>query len=127
MKSLFVFVLCTCAITSTYATDIEVLLTQGLGVLPDNPEVQMLTVEYAPGEYSTPHRHNAYTYVYVLEGVVEMQVSQGPLVRLTAGDTFYELPEDTHMVSRNASDESSAKFLVFFIKSADAPATVPIE
>jgi quercetin dioxygenase-like cupin family protein len=33
----------------------------------------MLTVEYAPGASSSKHRHNANTFVYVLEGSIVMQ------------------------------------------------------
>ena len=38
--------------------------------LPDfaGKEVTMSTVEYPPGGTSAPHRHDAHTFVYVLEG-----------------------------------------------------------
>ena len=85
----------------------------------------MLTVEYPPGVASPSHRHNANTFVYVLEGVVEMQVAGGPLLKLKAGDTFYESPSDIHSVSRNASATEPAKILVFFVKDQGAPGTVP--
>lgn len=88
-------------------------------------EGTMVTVEYPPGVASAPHRHNANTFVYVLEGSVVMQVAGGPEVTLTAGQTFYESPADVHTVSRNASDVKPAKILVFFVKDAGAPATVP--
>src|SRR5262252_7519715 len=79
------------------------LLTQSLPNI-EGKEVTMLTVEYAPGGSSNPHRHNANTFVYVLEGSVVMQVAGGPLLTLTAGQTFYESPSDVHTVSRNASN-----------------------
>jgi len=93
--------------------------------LPDieGREVVMLEVEYAPGVASSSHRHNAHTFVYVLEGTVEMQVAGGELKRLVAGQTFYESPSEIHSVSRNASDTEPAKILVFFIKMKGAPAT----
>jgi quercetin dioxygenase-like cupin family protein len=96
--------------------------------LPDiaGKEGAMLTVEYAPGASSAPHRHNANTFVYVLEGSVVMQVAGGEAVTLTAGQTFYESPTDVHSVSRNASATQPAKILVFFVKDAGAPATVPV-
>ncbi len=55
-----------------------------------------------------------------------MQVEGGELVRLVAGDTFYESPEDIHLVSRNASEESDAAFLVIFIKSQGAKTVIPL-
>ena len=85
----------------------------------------MLTVEYAPGASSTPHRHNAQTFVYVLRGSLVMQVKGGKEVTLGPGQTFYESPEDIHMVSRNASSTKPAKFLVFFVKEKGAPGSVP--
>jgi quercetin dioxygenase-like cupin family protein len=88
-------------------------------------EGTMVTVEYAPGASSAEHRHNAHTFVYVLEGAVVMQVKGGKEVTLGPGQTFYESPEDVHTVSRNASSTKPAKFLVFFVKRKGAPATVP--
>lgn len=88
-------------------------------------EGTMVTVEYAPGASSTEHRHNAYTFVYVLEGSVVMQVKGGKEVTLGPGQTFYESPDDIHTVSRNASSTKPARFLVFFVKEKGAPATVP--
>ena len=85
----------------------------------------MVVVEYPPGGSSAEHRHNAHTFVYVLEGSVVMQVKGGTQVTLGPGQTFYESPEDIHSVSRNASSTKPAKFLVFFVKSKGAPATVP--
>ena len=88
-------------------------------------EVKMLTVVYAPGASSAPHKHNAQTFVYVLEGSLVMQVKGGNEVTLGPGQTFYESPEDIHTVSRNASSTQPAKFLVFFVKDKGAPNSVP--
>ncbi len=95
--------------------------------LPDieGREAVVLEVVYPPGVASASHRHNAHTFVYVLEGTVEMQVAGGELLKLVAGQTFYETPNDIHSVSRNASDTEPAKILVVFIKQAGAPMTVP--
>jgi quercetin dioxygenase-like cupin family protein len=87
----------------------------------------MLTVEYAPGASSSKHRHNAHTFVYVLEGSVVMQVEGGEAVTLGPGQTFYESPDDIHSVSKNASDSHPAKFLVFFVKDKGAPPVVPVQ
>jgi quercetin dioxygenase-like cupin family protein len=100
------------------------LLTKPLAGI-DGKEGAMLTVEYPPGVASAPHRHNANTFVYVLEGTVVMQVAGGPELTLTAGQTFYESPSDVHTVSRNASDTLPAKILVMFVKDIGAPPTAP--
>ncbi len=97
--------------------------------LPENPgkEMLMITVEHAPGGSSPSHRHNAHAIVYVLEGSVVMQLKGGKEVTLTAGQTFYEGPNDVHVVDRNASSTKPAKFLVVLIKDKGAAALVPAE
>ena len=85
----------------------------------------MLVVEYPPGNSDPIHRHNAHGFIYVLEGSVVMQVKGGKQVTLTAGQTFYEGPDDVHVVGRNASRTRPAKLLVFFVKDKGAPVLVP--
>ena len=97
--------------------------------LTDNPgkEVLMISVEYPPGSSDPIHRHNAQAFVYVLEGSIVMQVRGGKEVTLTPGETFYEGPDDIHVVGRNASSTKPAKFVVFMIKDKGAPVVVPAE
>jgi quercetin dioxygenase-like cupin family protein len=85
----------------------------------------MITVEYPPGSTDPVHRHNAHGFIYVLEGSIVMQVRGGKEVTLTPGQTFYEGPEDVHVVGRNASKTKPAKFIVFFVKDKGAPVLVP--
>ena len=96
------------------------LLARDLIGMPGK-EVTMETVEYAPGAKSPPHRHHAQVFVYVLEGSVRMQVQGSPAVTLGPGGTFYESPDDLHVVSENASASQPAKFLVVMVKDK-APA-----
>ncbi len=97
--------------------------------LPDIPgkELLMIAVEYPPGSSDPVHRHNAQAFVYVLEGSVVMGVNGGKPVTLTAGQTFYEGPNDIHTVGRNASKTMPAKFLVFLLKDKDAPVLIPVK
>jgi len=90
-------------------------------------EVQILTVEYPPGGHDPVHRHNAHAFVYVLEGSIVMGVNGGKPVTLTAGQTFYEGPNDIHTVGHNASKTEPAKFVVFFLKDKDAPILIPVK
>jgi len=85
----------------------------------------MVTVEYPPGSSDPIHRHNAYGFIYVLEGSIVMQVRGGKETTLTPGQIFYEGPDDVHVVGRNASKTKPAKFVVFFVKNKDAPVLVP--
>jgi len=97
--------------------------------LPDFPgkEAEMITVVYPPGGTDPVHRHNAHAFVYVLEGSVVMQLKGGKETTLTPGQTFYEGPDDVHVVGRNASDTKPAKFVVLLIKNKGAPVLVPVK
>jgi len=100
------------------------LLSKDLTNLPGK-EGLMITVEYPPGGVDPIHRHNAHGFIYVLEGSIVMQVRGGKEVTLTPGQTFYEGPDDVHVVGRNASKTKPAKFVVFFVKDKGAPVLVP--
>jgi quercetin dioxygenase-like cupin family protein len=100
------------------------LLSKDLTDLPGK-EGLMILVEYPPGNSDAIHRHNAHALVYVLEGSIVMQVRGGKETTLTAGQTFYEGPNDVHVVGRNASQTKPAKFVVFFVKDKGAPVLVP--
>jgi quercetin dioxygenase-like cupin family protein len=100
------------------------LMSKDLKEFPGK-ELLMITVEHAPGGSSPIHRHNAHAMLYVLEGSVVQQVKGGKEVTLTPGQTFYEGPDDIHVVDRNASKTQPAKFVVFLIKDKGAPALIP--
>ncbi len=100
------------------------LFSKDLTDLPGKEGV-MFTVEYPPGSSDPIHRHNADAFVYVLEGSIVMQVRGGKEVTLTPGQTFYEGPDDVHVVGRNASQTKPAKFVVFLVKDKGAPILVP--
>ena len=90
-------------------------------------EMLMLSVEYPPGAVEHIHRHDAYAFVYVLEGSVVEQVRGGKEVTLTPGQTFYEGPNDVHIVGRNASTTKPAKFVVVLVKKKGVDAVLPAE
>ena len=102
------------------------LMSKDLANLPGK-EGLMITVEYPPGSSDPIHRHNAHAFVYVLEGSIIMQVKGGKEVTLTPGQTFYEGPDDIHIVGRNASNTKPAKFVVFLVKNKGAPVVAPVK
>jgi len=88
--------------------------------------VSIRRFERDPGTGSGPHRHpGSHTLGYVLEGVYEVKVDDGPLQRLGPGETFYEPPNALHAVSRNGSDTQPVRYLVIQISDPTKPATVP--
>ena len=102
------------------------LMTKELTGAPGK-EGAMITVEFPPGWVSAAHRHDAHTFVYVLEGSVVMGVQGGQEMTLGPGQTFYENPSDVHSVSRNASTTKPAKLLVFLVKEKDKPISTPVK
>src|SRR5215475_15116989 len=97
--------------------------------LADNPgkEGRMIEVTYPPGARDVVHHHDAHAFVYVLEGQIVMQLKGQPAVTLKAGQTFYEGPNDVHVVGRNASNTEPARFVVVLLKGKGAPLQTPVQ
>ena len=127
-SSRFLFVPAFLIAGALIAQDAQVtpLMSKDLADFPGK-EGLMITVVYPPGSSDPIHRHNAHAFVYVLEGSIVMQVKGGKEVTLTPGQSFYEGPDDIHVVGRNASTTKPAKFVVFLVKNKDAPVLVPVK
>ena len=125
---ILMLVLASLAIDTAIAEEAKVtpLLSKELKESPGK-EGMMLVVEYPPGNTDPIHRHHAHGFIYVLEGSVIMQVKGKSQVTLNPGQTFYEGPDDLHVVGRNASATKPAKLLVFFVKDKGAPILVPVK
>jgi quercetin dioxygenase-like cupin family protein len=101
----------------------EVITPNFEHAIPNIPGKSLVAVvvEYAPGGASHSHTHakSAFVYAYVIAGVVESQVNDGPERVYHAGESFYELPGAHHAVSRNASATEPAKLLAVFVVDTD--------
>ena len=127
MKNKKLVVVLLCLMTGTLMAQeakVTPLMSKDLTDIPGKEGV-MIIVEYPPGASDPIHRHNAHAFVYVLEGSIVMQVKGGKEVTLTPGQTFYEGPDDVHIVGRNASSTKPAKFVVVLVKNKGAPVLVP--
>ena len=102
------------------------VMLKDLADLPGK-EMLMIAVEYPPGTVEHVHRHDAYAFVYVVEGSIVEGVRGGKEVTLTPGQTFYEGPGDVHTVGRNASMTKPAKFVVVLLKKKGVDAVLPAE
>lgn len=96
--------------------------------LPDVPHTKglMLTVTYAPGQQSIPHRHPGSVFAYVMEGEVISRLDDGAEITYKVGDSWFESPGMRHVVSRNASDSKPAKLLVVLLVPEGAQVAEPI-
>ena len=82
---------------------------------------------YPPGTTNPPHRHDAHVFLHVLEGQLIVQLKGGQPVTLNPGDTYYESPDDIHVMSRNPSDSVPVKALIFMVKKTGAPSTTLVK
>ena len=123
---MLIFLFLTCGTAMAQEPQVTPLMSKDLPEAPGK-EVLMITVEYPPGGADPIHKHNAHGFIYVVEGTIVMQVKGGKEVTLTPGQTWYEGPEDIHVVGRNASTTKPAKFVVFLVKEKGAPALVPVK
>lgn len=99
--------------------------------IPNIPGKSLIVVEveYAPGAASPPHVHakSAFIYAYVLSGEIESKVNGEEARTYRAGESWYEMPDARHQISRNASKTKPAKLLaVFVVDSDDKPLTAPV-
>ena len=108
------------------AADVNELFAMDLADYPGK-EGRMIEVSYPPGAKDVVHRHDAHAFVYVLEGQIVMQLRGKPPVTLKAGQTFYEGPNDVHIVGRNASNTVPARFVVVLLKAKGAPILTPVK
>ena len=66
-------------------------------------------------------------FLHVLEGQLIVQLKGGQPVTLNPGDTYYESPDDIHVMSRNPSDSVPVKALIFMVKKTGAPSTTLVK
>lgn len=95
--------------------------------LPNVPgkTLTAVVVEYGPGGSSPAHRHAGRVFAYVLSGQIRSENSAtGPSWVYRAGETFFEPPGSTHLVSANASDTDPASLLAVFVADDHAQSTV---
>jgi quercetin dioxygenase-like cupin family protein len=91
----------------------------------DNWAVTALELTYPPGGTSASHRHPGFTVVCVIASATRSKVASGEEKVYSAGDMFFEMPNDLHSVSRNASDTKPARFLALLFAEKGKALTTP--
>jgi quercetin dioxygenase-like cupin family protein len=82
-------------------------------------------ITIAPGASGARHRHPGPTFVYVLEGAVEIELEGAPAKIYGAGETFYEDPHQLHISTKNVSKAEPARILVYHLSHKGEPLTQP--
>jgi quercetin dioxygenase-like cupin family protein len=97
--------------------------------LPNVPgkRVTIVRVFYGPGGFTRAHRHAGTVTAYITKGEIRSQLGGGPLETFKAGQTFFEPPGSTHLVSANASNTEPAELIAVFVADEGAQLTTFIE
>ena len=89
--------------------------------------VTIVRVFYGPGGFTRPHRHAGSVTAYITKGEIRSQLAGGPVETFGVGQSFFEPPGATHMVSANASSTEPAELIAVFVADEGAQLTTLIE
>lgn len=89
--------------------------------------VTVVRVFYGPGGFTPAHRHSGSVTAYVTKGEIRSQLGGGPVETFGVGQSFFEPPGSTHLVSANASTTEPAELIAVFVADDGAQLTTLIE
>jgi quercetin dioxygenase-like cupin family protein len=89
--------------------------------------VTIVRVSYGPGGFSRPHRHAGSVTAYITKGEIRSQLGGGPVETFKVGQSFFEPPGSTHLVSANASNTEPAELIAVFVADEGAQLTTFLE
>jgi len=97
--------------------------------LPNVPgkRITILRVFYGPGGFTRAHRHAGSVTAYITRGEIRSQLAGGPVETFKVGQSFFEPPGATHLVSANASNTEPAELIAVFVADEGAQLTTFIE
>ena len=101
----------------------------GSYALPNVPgkRVTIVRVFYGPGGCSRPHRHAGSVTAYITKGEIRSQLGGGPVETFGVGQSFFEPPGATHLVSANASTMEPAELIAVFVADEGAQLTTYLD
>jgi quercetin dioxygenase-like cupin family protein len=97
--------------------------------LPNMPgkRITIVRVFYGPGGFTRAHRHAGSVTAYITKGEIRSQFDGGPVETFKVGQSFFEPPGATHLVSANASNTEPAELIAVFVADEGAQLTTFIE
>jgi quercetin dioxygenase-like cupin family protein len=105
---------------------VEVITSHALPNVPGK-RVTVVRVTYGPGGFTPPHRHAGSVTAYITKGEIRSQLGGGPVETFTVGQSFFEPPGSTHVVSANASNAEPAELIAVFVADEGAQLTTMLE
>jgi quercetin dioxygenase-like cupin family protein len=118
-----------CADNSPAGSSLDKVEPIGSYALPNVPgkRVTIVRVFYGPGGFTRAHRHAGSVTAYITKGEIRSQLAGGPVETFAVGQSFFEPPGATHMVSANASNTEPAELIAVFVADEGAQLTTLIE
>jgi quercetin dioxygenase-like cupin family protein len=118
-----------CANSAAAASPLDKVELIASHALPNVPgkRVTIVRVFYGPGGFSRAHRHAGTVTAYVTKGEIRSQLGGGPIETFTVGQSFFEPPGSTHLVSANASNTEPAELIAVFVADEGAELTTLLE
>jgi quercetin dioxygenase-like cupin family protein len=105
---------------------VEVIASHALPNVPGK-RVTIVRVFYGPGGFTPAHRHAGTVTAYVTKGEIRSQLGGGPVETFGVGQSFFEPPGTTHLVSANASNTEPAELVAVFVADEGAELTTMIQ
>lgn len=114
-----------CAVSDPAGSSLNRVELISSHALPNVPgkRVTIVRVTYGPGGFTPPHRHGGSVTAYITQGEIRSQLGGGPLETFTVGQSFFEPPGSTHVVSANASNTEPAELIAVFVADEGAELT----
>jgi quercetin dioxygenase-like cupin family protein len=118
-----------CAVSDAAGSTLDTVEPIGSYALPNVPgkRVTIVRVFYGPGGFTRAHRHAGSVTAYVTKGEIRSQLGGGPVETFKVGQSFFEPPGATHLVSANASNAEPAELIAVFVADEGAQLTTFIE
>jgi quercetin dioxygenase-like cupin family protein len=118
-----------CASSEPAGSTLDTVEPIGSYALPNVPgkRVTIVRVFYGPGGFTRAHRHAGSVTAYITKGEIRSQLAGGPVEIFKVGQSFFEPPGATHLVSANASNTEPAELIAVFVADEGAQLTTLLE
>jgi len=118
-----------CAVSEPAGSALDTVEPIGSYALPNVPgkRVTIVRVFYGPGGFTRAHRHGGSVTAYITRGEIRSQLAGGPVETFKVGQSFFEPPGATHLVSANASNTEPAELIAVFVADEGAQLTTFVE
>jgi quercetin dioxygenase-like cupin family protein len=118
-----------CASSDPTGSTLDTVEPIGSYALPNVPgkRVTIVRVFYGPGGFTRAHRHAGSVTAYISKGEIRSQLAGGPVETFKVGQSFFEPPGATHLVSANASNTEPAELVAVFVADEGAQLTTLVE